>query len=101
MAPTPPSPLVEGEEVEGLGMRKRERWELINFLTLRHRTERCVGAPWSRDALLIARLLGWRNTRPTALSAVRVIWYAPLSKTGSLPDTWTADAFQMRLPCIP
>src|SRR2546423_13850304 len=68
-------------------MRKRERWELLNFLTSRHRTERFVGSPWSRDALLLAPFLGWLNTRPTALSAVRVVWYAPLSKPGSLPDT--------------
>jgi glucokinase len=48
-------------------MRKRERWELRNFLTPRHRTERFVGSPWSRDALLIAPFLGWLNTRPTAV----------------------------------
>ena len=44
---------------------------------LRHRTERCVGSPWSGDARLIAQFVGWLK-RPTALSAVRVIWDAPL-----------------------
>ncbi len=48
-------------------MRKRERWELRNFLTPRHRTERFVRSPWSRDALLIAPFLGWLNTRTTAV----------------------------------